>query len=30
MLPKFGWSVTKEQLDKATDFLAKARLVTKS
>ena len=30
MLPKFGWSVTNEQLDKATDFLAKAKLVTKS
>ncbi|MCX6633484.1 MAG: hypothetical protein NT090_00080 [Acidobacteria bacterium] len=29
MLPKFGWSVTNEQLDKATDFLAKAKLVTK-
>ena len=30
MLPKFGWSVTSEQLDKATNFLAKAKLVTKS
>jgi uncharacterized protein YwgA len=30
MLPKFGWSVTNLQLDKATDFLAKAKLVTKS
>ena len=29
MLPKFGWSVSKEQLQKATDFLAKADLVTK-
>lgn len=28
MLPKFGWSVKKEQLAKATDFLAKANLVT--
>ena len=29
MLPKFGWSVSQEQLQKATDFLAKADLVTK-
>ena len=29
MLPKFGWSVKKEQLEKATDFLAKTNLVTK-
>jgi len=29
MLPKFGWSVSTEQLDRATDFLAKADLVTK-
>lgn len=29
MLPKFGWSVTKEQLKKATGFLEKADLVTK-
>lgn len=29
MLPKFGWSVSKAQLQKATDFLAKADLVTK-
>ncbi len=30
MLPKFGWSVSKEQLEKATEFLAKADLVTQS
>lgn len=30
MLPKFGWSVSDEQLTKATNFLAKANLVTKS
>jgi len=30
MLPKFGWSVTSEQLDKAANFLAKAKLITKS
>ena len=29
MLLKFGWSVKKEQLEKATDFLAKTNLVTK-
>ena len=29
MLPKFGWSVKKEQLERATDFLAKTNLVTK-
>jgi uncharacterized protein YwgA len=29
MLPKFGWSVSNEQLDKATIFLEKSRLVTK-
>ena len=29
MLPKFGWSVKKEQLEKATDFLAKTDLITK-
>jgi uncharacterized protein YwgA len=29
MLPKFGWSVSKEQLEKATNFLAKADLITK-
>ena len=29
MLPKFGWSVSEAQLGKATDFLAKADLVTK-
>jgi uncharacterized protein YwgA len=28
LLPKFGWSVTKEQLSSATSFLAKAGLVT--
>ena len=30
MLPKFGWSVTKEQLENATEFLAKASLVTQA
>jgi uncharacterized protein len=30
MLPKFGWSVSKEQLEKATEFLGKANLVTQS
>ena len=30
MLPKFGWSVTKEQLAKATSFLEKTNLVTES
>lgn len=30
MLPKFGWSVTKQQLEEATAFLAKANLVTQS
>ena len=30
MLPKFGWSVTDEDLAKATAFLAKANLVTQS
>ena len=29
MLPKFGWSVKKEQLERATDFLAKTDLVSK-
>jgi uncharacterized protein YwgA len=29
MLPKFGWSVKKEQLETATDFLAKTDLITK-
>lgn len=29
MLPKFGWSVKKEQLEKAADFLAKTDLITK-
>jgi uncharacterized protein YwgA len=29
MLPKFGWSVKKEQLEKATDFLAKTDLISK-
>ena len=28
MLPKFGWTVSKEQLETATEFLAKASLVT--
>jgi uncharacterized protein YwgA len=30
MLPQFGWSVTDEQLKRATDFLAKADLITRS
>jgi uncharacterized protein YwgA len=30
MLPKFGWSVSKTELAKATDFLAKADLITKT
>jgi len=30
MLPKFGWSVTKEELARATNFLAKANLVTQN
>ena len=30
MLPKFGWSVSTEDLAKATAFLAKANLVTQS
>jgi uncharacterized protein YwgA len=30
MLPKFGWSVSDKQLERATDFLAKANLITKS
>ncbi len=30
MLPKFGWTVTDTQLERATDFLAKADLITKS
>jgi len=30
MLPKFGWSVSGEQLEKATGFLARANLITKS
>lgn len=29
MIPKFGWSVNDKQLEKATDFLAKANLVSK-
>ena len=29
MLPKFGWNVTNEQLEKATTFLEQSRLVTK-
>ncbi len=29
MLPKFGWSVSQAQLGKATEFLAKADLITK-
>jgi uncharacterized protein YwgA len=30
MLPKFGWSVSNNQLDRATEFLKKADLITKS
>jgi uncharacterized protein YwgA len=30
MLPKFGWRVSKEELQKATEFLQKANLVTKA
>ena len=30
MLPKFGWSVSEKQLQNATEFLAKADLVTKT
>ena len=30
MLPKFGWSVSQEQLEKATEFLGKAKLVMQS
>jgi uncharacterized protein YwgA len=30
MLPKFGWSVTKEELGSATEFLVNANLVTHS
>jgi uncharacterized protein YwgA len=30
MLPKFGWTVTDRQLERATEFLAKANLITKS
>ena len=30
MLPKFGWSVSQQQLERATDFLAKANLITKN
>ena len=30
MLPKFGWLVSDQQLERATDFLAKADLITKS
>lgn len=29
MLPKFGWSVSKEQLNTATNFLAKVDLISK-
>jgi uncharacterized protein YwgA len=29
MLPKFGWSVSEKQLERATHFLAKADLITK-
>ena len=28
MLPKFGWSVSEKQLEKATHFLEKANLIT--
>ena len=30
MLPKFGWPVSEKQLQNATEFLAKADLVTKT
>lgn len=30
MLPKFGWTVSQDQLERATDFLGKANLVTKA
>ncbi len=30
MLPKFGWKVSKGELEKATEFLQKANLVTKA
>jgi len=30
MLPKFGWKVDKEELQKATEFLQKVRLVTQA
>jgi len=30
MIPKFGWTVTPEQLEKATDFLSRAHLVRKT
>jgi uncharacterized protein YwgA len=30
MLPKFGWSVSKQQLENAAEFLAKANLVTRT
>lgn len=30
MLPKFGWTVSDKQLERATDFLAKVDLITKS
>lgn len=30
MLPKFGWEVSKEELQNATQFLQKAKLITKS
>ncbi len=28
MLPKFGWKVSKEELEQATEFLQKTNLVT--
>ncbi len=30
MLPRFGWSVSQRQLERATDFLEKANLITKT
>jgi hypothetical protein len=30
MLPKFGWKVTPEQLDKATEFLSRTNLVART
>jgi predicted AAA+ superfamily ATPase len=30
MISKFGWTVSDSQLERATEFLEKARLITKS